>query len=223
MGSTQHIWRRSRTHRLAGNSTCFSRIISDQSKYFFFLVESLDEVDGEPKDIIDLIFGAVRPNVKLCISSRPWLPFEDAFKGRPSLLLEELTKDDISTFVNGHFDNDGGSLRLRSNEPAASSALLNNIVERASGVFLWVYLVVQSLLERFSNSDQMADLQARLGALPGDLEALFNRMLCRLQPEYFKQACETLRLLRTYREVSRADDVSVPTLLSLYFADDEDT
>jgi hypothetical protein len=135
------------------------------------------------KEIIDLIFGAVRPNVKLCVSSRPWLPFEDAFKGRPSLLLEELTKEDISTFVNGHFDNDGGFLRLRSNEPAASAALLDNIVERAFGVFLWVHLVVQSLLEGFSNSDRIADLQTRLDALPGDLQVLITRMLCRMQPE----------------------------------------
>jgi hypothetical protein len=43
----------------------FNRIISDQSKYFFFLVDGLDEFDGESKEIIDLIFGAVRPNVKL--------------------------------------------------------------------------------------------------------------------------------------------------------------
>jgi hypothetical protein len=156
----------------------FNRIISDQSKYFFFLVDGLDEFDGESKEIIDLIFGAVRPNVRLCVSSRAWLPFEDAFKGRPSLLLEELTKEDISTFVNEHFENDGGFLRLRSNEPAASAALLDNIVERAFGVFLWVHLVVQSLLEGFSNSDRIADLQTRLDALPGDLQVLITRMLC---------------------------------------------
>ncbi|KAH7087599.1 hypothetical protein FB567DRAFT_525324 [Paraphoma chrysanthemicola] len=202
----------------------FNHIIADQSKKFFFAIDGLDEFDGEPKEIIELIFGVSRSNVKLCLSSRPWLPFEDAFHDRPSLLVEELTKKDISTFVHGHFTQDVGFLRLQRSEPAAAAALLDNLVEKASGVFLWVHLVVQSLLEGLSNSDHMSDLQDRLDALPGDLEALFNKILERLEPEYFKQACETFRLLRTHRTVFDNGTTEVsPTLLSMYFADGRDT
>ncbi|KAH7074711.1 hypothetical protein BKA63DRAFT_596298 [Paraphoma chrysanthemicola] len=198
----------------------FNRIIADQSKKFFFAIDGLDEFDGEPKEIIEIVLGASHPNVKLCLSSRPWLPFEDALQGRPSLLMEGLTKRDISTFLHGHFTQDDGFLRLQRSEPNAAAELIDNIVKKASGVFLWVHLVVQSLLEGLSNSDHMSDLQDRLNALPGDLEALFHRILERLQPEYFKQACATFRLLRTHRELLGDDS---PTLLSMYFADDRDT
>jgi hypothetical protein len=201
----------------------FQRIISDPSKKFFFIIDGLDEFDGEPKEIIDLVFGAVRPNVKLCITSRPWLPFEDAFKGRPSLLLQDLTKEDISTFVKDRFHKSRDFLRLQRTEPAAAAALLENIVRKASGVFLWVHLVVQSILEGLSNSDRMTDLQTRLDDLPGDLEALFSKMLSRLQPNYFIQACESFRLLRTYWEASRTfTSRRAPSLVALYFAEEQD-
>jgi hypothetical protein len=60
----------------------FMHIISDQSTKFFFLIDGLDEFEGEPREIIDLILKAAQRNVKLCVASRPWLPFEDAFKHR---------------------------------------------------------------------------------------------------------------------------------------------
>ncbi|KAF2730953.1 hypothetical protein EJ04DRAFT_579444 [Polyplosphaeria fusca] len=203
----------------------FEKVISDSTRRFFLLIDGLDEFDGESKEIIDLVLSAARPNVKLCVASRPWLPFEDAFKNRPNLLLERLTRADISTYVRKHFGQNEHYLRLHQHEPAAATAILQAIVGKASGVFLWVYLVVQSLLEGLSNSDRVSHLQARLDALPSDLEALFDKLLYRLEPEYFKQACQTFRLLRAYHDTTLKTDHfgdENPTLLGLYYADDTD-
>jgi hypothetical protein len=141
--------------------------------------------------------------VKLCVASRPWNSFEDAFKRRPSLLLQHLSKPDIEAYVTGHFRVNNHFIRLQNSEPAIASALLQSIVQKASGVFLWVHLVVQSLLEGLSNEDRLHYLHSRLAGLPPDLEDLFAKLLGSLQSEYFKQACETFWLLRTYREISR--------------------
>lgn len=89
-------------------------------------------------------------------------------------------------------------------------------------MFLWVYLVVRTLLDRLLRSDHPEVLQSRLNILPGELEALFDRLLNRLNDECFKQACVIFRLLRTYYKISDQgpDDASgAPTLLHLYFAD----
>jgi len=209
----------------------FRNIISDESRRFFFLIDGLDEFSGEPREIINFVLDTVRPNVKICVASRPWIPFEDAFQQRPSLLLQWLTHRDIVTYVTEHFHENEHFVRLRACYPAESQTLIPKIVEKASGVFLWVYLVVQSLLEGLSNADRMSDLQARLAALPSDLEALFDVILARLrptgrlQPNYYEQACETFRLLRAYREAPRhiLGGGGNPTLLALYFADDPDT
>lgn len=120
----------------------FEHIISDQSKKFLFLIDGLDEFDGQPEEIIELVLSATQPNVKLCIASRPWLPFQKVFKDRPSLLLETLTKQDISTYVESRLRKDIDFIRLQSEEPVAASELIHDIVKKAPGVFLWVRLVV---------------------------------------------------------------------------------
>jgi hypothetical protein len=35
-------------------------------------IDALDEFDGDPSDIVDLVQGMKSPNIKICISSRPW-------------------------------------------------------------------------------------------------------------------------------------------------------
>jgi hypothetical protein len=206
----------------------FKHIISDLSRQFFFLIDGLDEFNGGPKDVIQFVLEAAKPNVKLCIASRPWLPFEDVFKQKPSLLLERLTREDISIYVTEHFHANEHYNRLQDCEPMAASILIPQVVDKACGVFLWVYLVVESLLEGLSNADRVSNLQARLDALPPDLETLFDVILRRMHPDYFRQACETFRLVRAYREapqhvVLQTDARGNSTLLGLYFADDADT
>jgi hypothetical protein len=204
----------------------FDRVISDETQRFFFLIDGLDEFEGEPKDIIRFVLGAAKLNVKLCVASRPWLPFEDAFQQRPSLLLETLTEKDIAKYVKAHFHGNQHFLHLRSFEPEVASALLRDVIHKASGVFLWVHLVVQSLLEGLQESDRLPDLQMRLDSLPEGLEALFDKLLDRLNPKHFGQACAMFRLLRAYQNISqfvKGNAGAEPLLLELYLADDPDT
>ncbi|KAH7386710.1 hypothetical protein DE146DRAFT_179430 [Phaeosphaeria sp. MPI-PUGE-AT-0046c] len=196
------------------------RLRSDTSRRFFFLIDGLDEFEGKPSQILRFVFDTARFNVKLCVASRPWSAFEDAFEQRPSLLLQDLTRKDIFAYVASQFEDNNHFKQLQVYDHGAASALLQNVVVKASGVFLWVHVVVQSLLEGLQNSDRLSDLHSRLDALPGDLEALFNNLLDRLSSDYFRQACEILRLLYTFRSFL---DGSGPTLLAMYHADDSDT
>lgn len=197
----------------------FNRVLSDTSRRFFFLIDGLDEFEGEPGRLIQFVLGAARSHVKLCISSRPWLEFGDAFQQRPSLFLQELTGEDINAYVTSQFEHNEHFAHLQVLSPEAASVLVQDVVIKASGVFLWVHLVVKSLLEGLQKSDSLFHLHARLDALPGDLEALFNNLLGSLSPEYFKQACETFTLLHAFRQFS---NLGGPTLLALYYADDHD-
>jgi hypothetical protein len=42
---------------------------------------------------------ATFPSIKICLSGRPWPVFEDAFKSCPSLRLQDLTRKDITLYV----------------------------------------------------------------------------------------------------------------------------
>ena len=190
----------------------FKNLPIEDSK-FFFVIDGLDEFDGDHHELVSLMLDvAKRPNVKLCVASRPWVVFEDAFQSRPSLLLERLTHNDIHKYVISKFEENNSYARLKRREPENAAQLVQNVADKASGVFLWVYLVVKSLLEGLSYADRMSDLQIRLDALPPDLESLFEKMLNRLDPTYFNRACQLFRLILANEQ---------PHLLTLSFASED--
>ncbi|KAL8402767.1 hypothetical protein RB596_009217 [Gaeumannomyces avenae] len=154
-----------------------------------FFIDGLDEFEGQPKDIIDLI-GILRsiPNVKICISSRPWNEFEDKFGQCSSrkLYMQDLTREDIRNYVCDTFENDVNYRELEE-EDGAGRNLINEIIEAAQGVFLWVILVVRSFQEGLVNGDRIKDLQARLQQLPRDLNEYFEKILLSDVPEFYRQ------------------------------------
>ena len=53
-------------------------------------------------DLVELFEDAAlsdNPNIKVCLSSRPLLEFEHAFIACPSLRLQDLTHQDIKTYI----------------------------------------------------------------------------------------------------------------------------
>jgi hypothetical protein len=68
-------------------------------------------------------------------------------------------------------------------------------------VFLWVKLVVRSLLSGLGKHDDVSDLQRRLRLLPTDLEKLFELMLNRIDPVYMDRASTMYKILRETQEI----------------------
>ena len=190
------------------------RILSNSTKICLF-VDGLDEFDGHHEDLICLFRDLIdNPNTKLCVSSRPWVVFEDAFRHKPSLRLQDLTYSDIQLYVNSCLYDNPGFVQLTRREPAYADQLADNIIRKASGVFLWVNLVVASLLAGMSYGDRISDLQRRLEALPPDLELLYEKILLSLDPFYLEHAAQLFKLVQA--------SLRQPSLLMLSFADEED-
>ncbi len=55
--------------------------------------------------------------------------------------------------------------------------LVDEIISRADGVFLWVVLVTKMLREGLTNADCISDLRKRLESIPTDLEKFFRHIL----------------------------------------------
>jgi len=176
----------------------FEVLVSDDSKRFFYFVDGLDEFDGDSAELVEFIFKTVSPraNVKMCVASRPWLVFEDAFKRQPSLKLEDLTASDIHLYVAEKLRGHDMFVELQVLQPKDAESLIMEVTEKAGGVFLWVYLVVSSLLQGLRDGDCISDLHDRLLLLPSDLEKLFSKILNGLNPTYFKQASLLFQIVR---------------------------
>jgi hypothetical protein len=105
-----------------------SRGASQDYKLCLF-VDGLDEFDGDHKALIDL-FRELSTNhaVKLCVSSRPRVVFQDTFECKPSLMLQDLTYRDIKHYVSSHTSNDQGFKLLQLGQPEYAGQLVENIV-----------------------------------------------------------------------------------------------
>ena len=167
------------------------------SKKFCFFIDGLDEYGGDARELIDLIQGfAFSDHLKFCVSSRPWNVFEAAFGSdtQRKLQVEDLTHDDIKLYVENILEHNQLFCQMRLKEPRRCDDLLNEVVDKAQGVFLWVYLVVHSLREGLTNADRISDLQRRLRALPSDLATYFRHMLGGIEDIYAEQTARTFRI-----------------------------
>lgn len=83
-----------------------------------------------------------------------------------------LTRNDIQSYVLDRLQSHSRMNMLMSRDEVEAKYLVRSIGENSSGVFLWVRLVVESLLQGLENSDGLEELQARLDELPQDLHTL---------------------------------------------------
>jgi hypothetical protein len=174
---------------------CLNRL-GDQVKVparFCFFIDGLDEYDkpdGDHQDLIDLLKSfAQSDNVKICASSRPWNVYREAFEHQLEwmLKLEDLTKSDIRQFTEDRLGQNAHFQALRVSDPLSQN-LIDEIVDAAQGVFLWVFLVVRSLLQGLGNRDRIVFLQKRLRILPRDLNKYFRHILDTTDEIYYEHA-----------------------------------
>jgi hypothetical protein len=161
-------------------------------------IDGLDEYNGSPTDTIQLLKDISSSNVKICVSSRPWNEFHQAFDEFPGLRLQDLTFDDISLYVNETLAADARMKSLSDEQPTEASKLVTEIVTKADGVFLWVKLVTKSLLEGLGNEDSIFELGIRLQELPSDLAELYAHMLNTVKERYRIEGWKYFQMIQAW-------------------------
>lgn len=172
----------------------FRRFSEMETNYTFcFFIDGLDEYDGEEEDVIMFIKTlAASPSIKMCVSSRPWNQFRQAFgASNYNLILEDLTRMDIMKYVESELAQNEALQRSVALDPRCRS-IAEQVAERAQGVFLWVYLVVRSLKRDLQSEESFEHLQRRIDELPPTLSQWFQKIFERIDPIY---RMETARLL----------------------------
>jgi hypothetical protein len=177
------------------------RLLDCRSRKFLLFIDGLDEIDEKPAQLASLILELSKiPMVKVCAASRPWLEFEDPFRSVPRLQVEELTRPDIHGYITGRFGESPAFEMLELHDPQRAAELVQDVTNRASGVFLWVYVVAESLLEGLRDGDSLLQLEQRLHELPTELDDLFTRILKQVPPRYAEEASELFQFVRKHPE-----------------------
>ncbi|KIW63942.1 hypothetical protein PV04_08904 [Phialophora macrospora] len=189
------------------------RQLAHHSKLFLF-VDGLDEFghdNHERQELVDLFLSLQeQKNVKMCLSSRPWDIFEDAFDGLPSLRLEDLTREDIVKFVHTNCDN---SKAFRDRPSREKNLLKGEIVKKSDGLFLWVRLVVRRLQVEIQDGHRSP--ATLLDEIPKGLDEYFEYMLQKINPGKRAQASRILQIM-----VGKDWSMDSPSLMTLSFTDE---
>ncbi|KAF7512363.1 hypothetical protein GJ744_001931 [Endocarpon pusillum] len=149
-------------------------------------LDALDEYNhkAEPTQLMELIRGlSLEKNVKLCVSSRPEQQIRDELHVAHLLRLQDLTGADINRFV---LDKLGQAFQKRnvSLSQNAQSRLVDELTNKAEGVFLWVSLALEDIRRGLSNYDTFTQLMRRVSRLPAEVEKLYENMLQRLGDDW---------------------------------------
>jgi hypothetical protein len=185
--------------------SCFEAFseIQDLSWRFCFFIDGLDEFEGDHERLIDIIRSISKStNIKICVASRPWIPFQNAYGSSPQKLsVHEFTKADIRKYAQDELTRSTHYQKLQVQSLDQAASLIREISDAADGVFLWVYLVVRDLRRGLSNNDDLATLRRRLQDMPRDLHSFFERMLNSIDQVYWVEARSLLSIL-AYTQLS---------------------
>ncbi|EHK40223.1 hypothetical protein TRIATDRAFT_41622, partial [Trichoderma atroviride IMI 206040] len=185
------------------------------------LIDGLDEFTEDQhedhRDLVRLLRDAnAEPGVKICISSRPWNVFRDEYGNNPMLQLENLTREDIKSFVQEQLELSPGYYDFAATDPEAARKIITDIVDKSQGVFLWVSVVSGMLEAALQEGTNISDLQATINNLPKEVDNLFRYIWNRTSKRFRAEASTYFLLMNTCRRLET--DLFA---LTLWFGDKE--
>ena len=195
----------------------FSWISSQDHLRLCVFVDRLDEFSGNHIEMVDFLRNesSRSSSLKVIVSSRPEPVLVEGFRGCPQLRLEDLTHGDISQYIHGKLYS---HTRISEFQGNAMDHLAKIISSRASGVFLWVVLVVQSMLRGLSEGDDIDELEDIVNGYPDELHDLYKHMFGRMKIAHRLQASKLFQYIFRCIEVEKTP----PTALRLSFIDKDD-
>jgi len=162
-------------------------------------IDGLDEFDIPPKKVVQIvnsITSSSQDGVKVCVASRPWVEFDDAYRDVPQLEMNLHTSDDMEIFVSEYFRSCRAFTELKGIYPKQANQLLRDIVHKANGVFIWLRVVVEALVESATEGTGIMELQAILDSLPSDMCDLYDAIWARTPDQARNRGAILLRLVK---------------------------
>ncbi|KAK3690383.1 hypothetical protein B0T22DRAFT_378099 [Podospora appendiculata] len=210
--------------RLVTNPTVY------QNHKFVFFIDGLDEFKGNHDLMTKRLLNwasTSSTNLKICVSSREWLVFQQRLAHCPSMRLHDLTSRDIRGLILATLEANEEFQEL--SKTARPDRLVDALHFKSEGVFLWVTLVLRMIEQALLTDDGMDDLLKKIQTTPAELECLyeqlFNSVLNEGHPIDQQFALKILRLL-SFVPGSKGNGSSTPArdleLLDCLFLDDFD-
>ena len=155
----------------------FKIYVTDAAKIYpiYIFVDALDECGDEiANDFVEFFQRLMRElphtkaSLRICFSCRHY-PLMDLKNGL-QIIVEAGNQGDIETYIRS-------KLESGIQDRTKSKILQEDILERSSGVFQWVVLVVHQVLALYQKGQSLRFIQKRLIAIPTELNDLYQELL----------------------------------------------
>lgn len=163
--------------------TAFESVIMRQvGKKMFIFIDAIDECDSNRVRDITYFWRKITRSayvagiyLNVCLSSRhfPTIAIRDCSE----IIMEQYNSRDIATYLSQRFEVGPAS------QDVQWQSLKDKIMEMSAGVFLWVVLVVDDLLQGWDEGRSVGYLTNRVERVPQGLEKLFSQMFSNLSNE----------------------------------------
>lgn len=192
-------------HRTALNFPAIWRIFSNSISDLtpaMIIVDALDECRDSEILIQNLRFLASSCDVAVILTSRKEEHLYRLLHQSPSL---EVSPDDIDADIKAFVEAKvAASPRL--SQPSVKSLIVKRLCESHEGMFLWVQYIVKELKSCVS----LEQVQEELRELPKGLDAMYQRILQRLQETLEKQTLELCSKILTWVTTAVVSDTFTP-------------
>ncbi|KAI9764462.1 MAG: hypothetical protein M1839_005895, partial [Geoglossum umbratile] len=159
-------------------------------------LDALDEHDGDNDQLATLLYDLVsgvekgKVKIKICLASRSWNIFDLRFGHCPGFAIHNYTQNDIRNYTMSRLGNSLGLARLDVS-PEKFESIASQVTGKASGVFIWVKLVVDELVKGIRDGTPLSVLEDELSKIPQELKDLYLRTMSKIEPTYVEE-CYTL-------------------------------
>lgn len=161
------------------------RLVDCSHTKFFFLVDALDE--NEPQNRLWALAEEVwkisqLPNIKICVSCRPWTVFVSNISQAQTLHLDKMTLPDMKLYIKNRLAHVGARNDICSQFSADSPTIwitkfIARMARAAEGVFLWSELVMEALSSEMRKDCDFEQLEEVLDEFPLGLDEYFQRLI----------------------------------------------
>ncbi|KAI4221219.1 MAG: hypothetical protein LQ349_007898 [Xanthoria aureola] len=157
-------------------------------KLLLFL-DALDEHKGDNDLLLQMLkewtqnVDGYYVTLKICLASRSWPVFTQQFEMGPNFAIDHFTKDDIRIYTESRLSSSHGGLAPRL-KTESLDFLVEKIMTKARGVFIWVRLVADRLVENIRDGTPFHVLSRIIAETPEELQELYDDTLRRINLQY---------------------------------------
>ncbi|KAK5256742.1 hypothetical protein LTR40_010056 [Exophiala xenobiotica] len=161
-------------------------------------IDALDEHHGAHGNLLDMLHELLqvsqsKPNrLKLCVASRPEAIFVERLRSCAGLRMQDHTESDILTYTRNRLSAEVSQHRLRKKD-AFFKNIVQHIANSAQGVFIWVRLVMDELIEAIQQGDDYQSLIELIQEVPEELDDLYIHAIKRMASKRNSSGSRRLR------------------------------